>query len=54
VVADFRAAHEVSAQTGSGSLSTEQLRGAMVRYRAVLDALLGHSVDAGGPPDEIV
>ncbi|MEW2413148.1 hypothetical protein AB0953_05430 [Streptomyces sp. NPDC046866] len=36
----FRSAHEVKARTGGGEATTEELRGAMVHYRALFDELL--------------
>jgi len=40
VVADYRAAHEIAMRSGRGQASTEELRQAMVHYRAVFDELL--------------
>ncbi|MFE7524603.1 hypothetical protein ACFU7Y_02650 [Kitasatospora sp. NPDC057542] len=36
----YRAAHAVNAQAGHGDATTEELRGAMVHYRALFTALL--------------
>ncbi|MFF1839983.1 hypothetical protein ACFVXE_38450 [Streptomyces sp. NPDC058231] len=36
----YRAAHEVNTRTDSGQTTTEELRGAMVHYRALFDDLL--------------
>lgn len=40
VVENYRAAHEISARARSGQASTEQLRQAMVHFRALFDDLL--------------
>src|SRR5450755_2827157 len=40
VVENYRAAHSISVQAGRGEAGTEQLRRAMVHYRALLDDLL--------------
>ncbi|MDH6129019.1 hypothetical protein [Kitasatospora sp. GP82] len=37
----FRAAHAVNERAGSDKATTEELRGAMVHYRALFDELLG-------------
>ena len=37
----FRAAHDISQRAGSGSASTEELRQAMIHYRALFTELLG-------------
>lgn len=36
----YRAAHEVKVRSGGGKATTEELRGAMVHYRALFDELL--------------
>lgn len=36
----YRAAHEVNARSGRGQATTEELRGALVHYRALFDELL--------------
>ncbi|MEU3775788.1 hypothetical protein AB0F11_21725 [Streptomyces sp. NPDC032472] len=36
----YRSAHAVKARTGGGQATTEELRGAMVHYRALFDELL--------------
>ncbi|MER6516129.1 hypothetical protein ABT246_04565 [Streptomyces sp. NPDC001553] len=36
----YRAAHEVNVRSGEGETTTEELRGAMVHYRALFDDLL--------------
>lgn len=41
VVEDYRAAHAISLRTEDGSATTEDLRQAMVHYRALFDDLLG-------------
>ncbi|MFJ6793551.1 hypothetical protein [Streptomyces sp. NPDC091268] len=37
----YRAAHEVNIRSGKGQATTEELRGAMVHYRALFDELVG-------------
>lgn len=37
----YRAAHEVNVRSGKGQATTEELRGAMVHYRALFDELVG-------------
>ncbi|MEE1754643.1 hypothetical protein [Streptomyces sp. SP18CS02] len=49
----YRAAHAVNVRSSSGEATTEELRGAMVHYRALFDELLssdGGRPQAGGPP----
>ena len=46
VVENYRAAHEISAHARNGQASTEQLRQAMVHFRALFDDLLAPG-DAG-------
>ena len=46
VVENYRAAHEISVRARKGQASTEQLRQAMVHFRALFDDLLA-SGDAG-------
>jgi predicted nucleic acid-binding protein len=41
VVEHYRAAHEISLRTTAGDTSTEDLRQAMVHFRALFDELLG-------------
>jgi hypothetical protein len=41
VVEHYRAAHEISVRTTAGQSSTEDLRQAMVHFRALFDELLG-------------
>lgn len=43
----FRAAHEVNTLGPEQQATTEQLRGAMVHYRALFDELLANGNDAG-------
>ena len=43
----YRAAEEISESAASGTVSTEDLRLAMVHYRALFGDLLGESADAG-------
>lgn len=38
---DYRIAHEISVRNGRGSATTEELRQAMVHYRALFDELAG-------------
>jgi hypothetical protein len=40
VVADYRAAHDISQRNDAGEATTEDLRLAMVHYRALFDDLL--------------
>ncbi len=44
-VGEYRAAHEISILNDQGSASTEQLREAMVHYRALFDELLEGGAD---------
>lgn len=37
----YRAAHEVNMRSSGGQATTEELRGAMVHYRALFDELVG-------------
>jgi hypothetical protein len=50
VVENYRAAHGISVHARNGQASTEQLRQAMVHYRALFDDLLAPG-DAGRPDD---
>jgi hypothetical protein len=45
VVRDFRLAHAVAERSGDGEVGTEDLRQAMVHYRAVFDDLVGGDVE---------
>src|SRR3984957_10402021 len=44
----FRAAHDISQNAAAGTASTEDLRQAMIHYRALFDALLGAPVGQPG------
>lgn len=44
VVANYRAAHEIALRHSRGQASTEDLRKAMVHYRALFDELLENSI----------
>lgn len=44
----YRAAHEFSVRSSGGQATTEELRGAMVHYRALFEELL--TDQGGGPP----
>jgi hypothetical protein len=46
----YRAAEQISASAGSGTASTEDLRLAMIHYRALFSDLLGDPADAGPGP----
>jgi hypothetical protein len=47
----YRAAEEISQRSAEGTASTEDLRQAMIHYRALFADLLGESADAdSGPP----
>jgi hypothetical protein len=50
VVENYRAAHEVALRDREGKASTEDLRKAMVSYRALFDDLLGVTADR---PEEV-
>jgi len=43
VVENYRAAHDIALRHGRGQASTEDLRQAMVHYRALFDELLGEN-----------
>ncbi len=47
----YRAAEEISESATAGTASTEDLRQAMIHYRALFRELLGESADAGTGPD---
>ena len=53
VVENYRAAHAISVRAGNGQASTEQLRQAMVHFRALFDDLLAPG-DAGRADDASV
>ena len=46
----YQQAHEVSLQAEGGTASTEDLRQAMLHYRALFSDLLGRSAEAGNAP----
>ncbi|MFI9275582.1 hypothetical protein ACIGXM_33485 [Kitasatospora sp. NPDC052896] len=46
----YRAAHSVKARAGGGTATTEELRGAMVHYRALFDDLLTDGEPRRGGP----
>jgi hypothetical protein len=43
----FRAAEEISRKAAAGTASTEELRQAMIHYRALFSDLLGQPAEAG-------
>jgi hypothetical protein len=47
----YRQAHEVSLQAEGGTVSTEDLRLAMLHYRALFSDLLGQPAEAGKAPE---
>jgi|SRR5437868_2237756 FtsZ-interacting cell division protein ZipA len=49
VVENYRAAHEIALRHGRGQASTEDLRKAMVHYRALFEDLLGETGEAVQP-----
>ena len=53
VVENYRSAHAISVRAGNGQASTEQLRQAMVHFRALFDDLLAPG-DAGRADDASV
>jgi hypothetical protein len=48
----YRAAEEISASAAAGTASTEDLRQAMIHYRALFRDLLGDSAEGTGPADQ--
>jgi hypothetical protein len=50
VVENYRVAHEIALRDGQGLSNTEDLRKAMVSYRALFEDLL---VEAEGKPEEV-
>lgn len=46
----YRAAHEINTLSTSQRVTTEQLRGAMVQYRALFDELLSNGSGRQGGP----
>jgi hypothetical protein len=49
VVENYRSAHEISGADAQGRASTDDLRQAMVHYRALFNELLGQPASEGGP-----
>jgi hypothetical protein len=47
VVRNYRAAHDIAMRDAAGAVTTEDLRQAMVHYRALFEDLLGQSVSRG-------
>jgi Tfp pilus assembly protein PilX len=47
----FRAAHDISQRASAGDISTEDLRQAMIHYRALFTDLLGQPADAAAGTD---
>ena len=52
VVEEYRAAHEVAERHAAGNVDTEELRQAMVHYRALFEDLLETDEDASEPEPE--
>ena len=50
IVSHYRAAHELEQANRSGKINTEELRQAMVHYRALFDELLGSHSNAPSEP----
>jgi FtsZ-interacting cell division protein ZipA len=50
VVEHYRAAHDISGRATTGEASTEDLRQAMVHFRALFVELLGDDADSGDRP----
>jgi hypothetical protein len=48
----YRAAEEISASAAAGTASTEDLRQAIIHYRALFRELLGDSAEGTGPADQ--
>jgi hypothetical protein len=48
-LSNYHEAHKTSERAGSGSVSTEQLRQAMIHYRAMLEELLARSPAESAP-----
>lgn len=53
VVQNYRAAHEIALRHRSGGANTEDLRKAMVHYRALFEDLLGERVRVAGRSEEV-
>ena len=49
VVDNYRSAHQISGADAAGRASTDDLRQAMVHYRALFNELLGQPASKGGP-----
>jgi hypothetical protein len=54
VVENYRSAHRISSADSEGRASTDDLRQAMVHYRALFNELLGQPAPKGGPRQEEV
>jgi hypothetical protein len=50
----YRAAEEISHRAAAGTVSTEDLRQAMVHYRALFGDLLGETADTGSESADAV
>ena len=48
VVTNYRAAHDIASRSADGQASTEDLRQALIHYRALFDDLLETRETAGG------
>jgi hypothetical protein len=53
VVDNYRNAHRVSEANAGGNASTDDLRQAMVHYRALFNDLLGQPASGSGPRTEV-
>lgn len=53
VVENYRAAHAISLASDNGKATTEDLRQAMVHYRSLFETLLGSSVAASMPQENL-
>jgi hypothetical protein len=49
VVANYRAARDIARRQGRGEASTEDLRQAIIHYRALFEDLLGHDINRHTP-----
>jgi len=52
VVEHYHKAHDIAVRHGRGEASTEDLRQAMIHYRALFDNLVGAQASAASPPRE--
>lgn len=52
VVEHYHKAHDIAVRHGRGEASTEDLRQAMIHYRALFDNLVGAQAPAASPPRE--